>query len=354
MTRYSTREPIAALLSICALLVLGACSREDVRLFEVPKANGTEGSLPAVATMNGEQALALRWVVPSTWKVLPADGLRIASFNATGAVANQVADISVVTFVGTGGDDLSNVNRWRAQVQQAPLLIENLAASVSSIPTGAGQVSVVAIDGTSPTSGEKEKIIGAWVRSPNRVWFIKINGPTDLVDSQQQVFYDFVKTLHFDSPESAKPVGQAAAAPSISAGIPDSVTWVAPASWKLGPPTSMRKASFDLGSGVEVSVSAFPGDVGGLLANVNRWRTQVGVDPITDEQLAHDVTHMAISGGELAVISAGPASTGGRKIISATLSAPGQTWFFKLTGDELAVARARPEFDAFLTSITSH
>jgi hypothetical protein len=30
----------------------------------------------------------------------------------------------------------------------------------------------------------------------------------------------------------------------------------------------------------EVTVSAFPGDTGGLLANLNRWRGQIGLEPV--------------------------------------------------------------------------
>ena len=50
----------------------------------------------------------------------------------------------------------------------------------------------------------------------------------------------------------------------------------------------MRVATFRAGEGesaVEIAVSQFPGDVGGLLANVNRWRKQVGLEPVTEEQL---------------------------------------------------------------------
>src|SRR5690349_3907522 len=60
------------------------------------------------------------------------------------------------------------------------------------------------------------------------------------------------------------------------------VVWDTPEGWRaVIADQPMRVATFRAGpgDGVEVSVTAFPGDVGGLLANVNRWRGQVGLAP---------------------------------------------------------------------------
>jgi hypothetical protein len=50
----------------------------------------------------------------------------------------------------------------------------------------------------------------------------------------------------------------------------------APPHWQRQPPAPTRKASFVVqeadGAKVDISVSSFPGESGGLLANVNRWR----------------------------------------------------------------------------------
>ena len=348
----ATRILFGMLGLICASGLLVGCSRENVRVFEVAKTNSPESAPSGAAASPTVEGSTLQWMVPAAWKVLPADGLRLATFKVVGTKADQAADISLVTFAGTGGDDLANVNRWRGQVQLPPLSPEQLAGCLTVIPTGAGQAMIVTIDGTSPAGGAGERIIGSWLRTSSRVWFIKISGPAALVAAQQQVFYDFLKTLHFDSTD----LGQAAntSMPAASSGIGESVTWAAPSAWKLGAASAMRKASFVLGSGAEVSISAFPGDVGGLLANVNRWRTQVEVGPISADELAHTVTHVQVSGGELLEIHAGPAAPGGKAVVVATLATAKQTWFFKLAGDASAVVSAQPEFDAFLTSIATH
>ena len=78
------------------------------------------------------------------------------------------------------------------------------------------------------------------------------------------------------------PVAEAQAGP---------IPWKVPADWTRDPgERAMRVATFRRGQpNEEIAVSQFPGDVGGVLANVNRWRAQVGLPPITDADLAKEL-----------------------------------------------------------------
>src|SRR5688572_23362445 len=86
------------------------------------------------------------------------------------------------------------------------------------------------------------------------------------------------------SPATSPSSPSTAAAPSEPGG-----PWKVPAGWRQDArQRPMRFATFLIGEGdaaVEVAVSQFPGDVGGLLANVNRWRGQVGLAPVTEAEL---------------------------------------------------------------------
>ena len=66
--------------------------------------------------------------------------------------------------------------------------------------------------------------------------------------------------------------------------------WTAPAGWKAKPLSAMRKGSFAVagsgGADADLSITAFPGDVGGELANVNRWRGQVQLPALAPADLA--------------------------------------------------------------------
>ena len=56
----------------------------------------------------------------------------------------------------------------------------------------------------------------------------------------------------------------------------DGISWQVPDGWTQKQGSSeFRFAQIDAGDNLTVVVSRFPGDVGGTLANVNRWRAQL-------------------------------------------------------------------------------
>jgi hypothetical protein len=118
----------------------------------------------------------------------------------------------------------------------------------------------------------------------------------------------------------------------------------------------MRAATFELpqGSGkAEVTVVALPGDVGGELANVNRWRGQIALPPITEGQLAGVRVAVRSRAGDIFVYDF---TTGGAKktrLVAGMIQVSGVTWFFKLTGDEAAVSAAKPAFLKLLEGLKS-
>ncbi|HKJ89682.1 MAG TPA: hypothetical protein VJ960_01015, partial [Oceanipulchritudo sp.] len=88
-----------------------------------------------------------------------------------------------------------------------------------------------------------------------------------------------------------------------------------PTGWNEQAPSSMKLLSLAIGSPPELiselSVSAFPGDVGGQLANINRWRRQVGLGPLSEEAAADFIRDITVSGIEgWQVDFSGPAGTG--------------------------------------------
>jgi len=137
------------------------------------------------------------------------------------------------------------------------------------------------------------------------------------------------------------------------------LTWTAPAQWQSRPASAMRKATFILtgdvaGEQAELSVTAFPGDVGGNLANVNRWRAQLQLPPLSAAELGSALTHLDI--GELHADLAellGPAADGKprQRVLGVILPFNGATWFFKLTGPDALVAAKKAEFLAFIQTL---
>lgn len=93
----------------------------------------------------------------------------------------------------------------------------------------------------------------------------------------------------YEAPKNSQPIAKEAPAPSSPAAAAIGMPWQAPAGWRLLPENPpMRLATYVAKSPsgeVEVAISRFPGDVGGMLANVNRWRGQIGLSPIEEEEL---------------------------------------------------------------------
>jgi hypothetical protein len=74
--------------------------------------------------------------------------------------------------------------------------------------------------------------------------------------------------------------------------------WIAPEHWTLdNTPRSMRLATYIIPSEAgdqEVAVTRFPGQVGGVLANINRWRGQMGLLPIAEPELADNIDQFTL------------------------------------------------------------
>ncbi len=132
--------------------------------------------------------------------------------------------------------------------------------------------------------------------------------------------------------------------------------WTAPADWEAQPLGTMRKGSWKIpgpsGGSAEVSVLVFPGDVGGDLANVNRWAGQVGLGPMTQAQLdaerqQHALTTASDDTGFFVHFD-GP---GGQSVVGAIIPHAGASWFFKLMGDTATVQAQTPAFLDFVRSV---
>jgi hypothetical protein len=81
------------------------------------------------------------------------------------------------------------------------------------------------------------------------------------------------------------------------------VIWRVPEGWREVPSGApMRLATFEITDSeagvVEVAVTSFPGEVGGVLANVNRWRGQMGVAPVDEAGLEQVVRRFSRPGYE--------------------------------------------------------
>ncbi len=89
--------------------------------------------------------------------------------------------------------------------------------------------------------------------------------------------------------------------PTMHSPLPKKLVWQKPEHWQDGPSSSIRMANFVIsktGGTAECYVTVLPGNAGGTLANVNRWRSQMSLPPITAGELEEHVQKKQLAGQE--------------------------------------------------------
>jgi hypothetical protein len=256
------------------------------------------------------------WELPAGWRQNPGSGMRFATL----VPPEAAGELTVIPLPNTASADealLANINRWRDQLGLLASTAEELAAQrksgeVRTIDFKGGQAIVVNLVGQAsatrqpPFAGKQPPFAGG----------------------------------------NVPPVAQPAA--------PAPFAYKTPEGWQPGRVGGMRKAAFNIASGdsaAEVTAIDLATEAGARLANVNRWREQVGLPAVTAEELKLEQLKTG-SGAADYVELFGPGEGAGRKaMLGAILNAGGRVWFFKLQGDAGAAERERDRFRAFVESV---
>lgn len=128
------------------------------------------------------------------------------------------------------------------------------------------------------------------------------------------------------------------------------IRWTSPAAWNQLPATAIRIGNFLVagpdGKKAEVAVTSFPGAVGTELDNVNRWRGEIGLEPVDQGGILSQTVTVDSLPGKLYNFAGASANT-----VVVSLPREGRTWFFKLRGDKNVVDGAKATFRDFLKSV---
>jgi hypothetical protein len=384
------------------LLLAVGCHREQVQVYQVSQDQGQpaqpaaasatnspdaglppghsdmssmgSSSMPGGVVSPDTSAAPLTWTTPAGWSQVPPSEMRVASFKVTDAKGKQ-ADVSIVPLSGMAGGDFANVNRWRGQVGLQAAPDDELQNAAENIQAGGQSATLYDINGKDASTGQSSRILAAIQHRDGTSWFFKMTGDADLVEQQKPAFLDFLKTLSFGSSqaqtqspsdemnaqdEQTLPPGHppidgmsapAATGPISHDGQP---TWQVPAGWQEVSGGSFLIAKFmltgDAGATAAVNVSSSAGDGGGLAANVNRWRGQLGLAP--EDEIS--TVAFAVDGGQAQQVdfSGTDAQTSKpAEIIAVIVTQADRTWFYKLMGDPTLVAGQKDAFTTFVKGV---
>lgn len=167
---------------------------------------------------------------------------------------------------------------------------------------------------------------------------------------------DEVRSYRIPKEASPQMPGAAASSSASPAAGGAAFTWQAPEGWVDQGPSGMRRGSFqvpgDNGETADLSIIAFPGDAGGLAANINRWRGQVGLPPLSPAQVDADIEHTDTAYLHVDLVSmTGEAAGVPTRIDGAIFNYAGESWFIKFMGPADLVARENQNFRAFVQSV---
>lgn len=247
----------------------------------------------------------LEWKVPEGWRREAGSDMRYATFRLGPKDASL--ELTVIPLGKEAASVLANVNRWRDQVSLKPISETELNKIVMPFKADGTEGTLVDLTG-SEKKGKKPP-------------FADMGG----------------------FPRKAP-----AAAPKL--------TYRTPEGWQEQPSSgSMRVAAFlvkEGGQKAEMTVILLPGEAGGLLSNVNRWRDQIKLAPIKEDQLRQDLRKIDVAGSLAPFLTLlGPDGPQRQAILVAMAARGEQTWFFKLMGPADLVLKQQPAFESFLASV---
>jgi len=384
-SRFRNALPVVGL---GAAVLIASCGGGDTQeITETRTVTTSQGAPPLTGTMPATMATptpaaAYTWTAPDSWEELPATSTRMANFKVDSATD---AECYLTVLSGTGGGVEANVNRWRAQLSLEPYS----PAEVAELPTleVLGQDALlVEFEGTYTGMGGAEneagyKLLGLILEDQGNAVFVKMTGPVEVVDREKDNFIAFCQSLEpapaqttMQLPEGHPEIGPgnmpatAQAEMQLPDGHPEigdvqglapgtrdntSVvqSWDAPDTWTQAPDKPMRIVTFTMGESGESEcyVTSLSGPAGGVEANVNRWRRQMGKPPLDGPALAELPTVTVLGKPSPMIEITGDFS--GMDGVGAICPLETETLFVKMTGPANEIQANKEQFVAFCESL---
>lgn len=360
--------PLVGVTLAALVLLTAGCDRDNVKVYHVEKEDAVAvayvapaadaGALPTQAP---EAMPQLKWILPDGWQETTPGQMRVASFTVTSAIG-QTADVAVIP-LPTTGQEIQLVNMWREQMKLPATTNADVGTETVTVGDAPGKLFDIASHELLIEGKSRARILVAMLPRGGTSWFFKMTGEDAFVVAQKPTFVQFLKSVNFientasttsvPMPEMSQG-GQKVLVPKANQVVTDGKpVWTIPAGWQAAPPSQFLLAKFLIadadGRQAQVNINSLTGDGGGLAANANRWRGQLGLPPMTDIL----TTSFEVPGGQASVVDfTGTDVKTGKpaRLIGVALPLAGQTWFYKLMGDEQVVAQQKDALTVFIQS----
>jgi hypothetical protein len=350
--------------AVILVSTFAGCKRDDAKVYYIVKeASPQTQPVPAPPQMPSSEMVLpqpqpaalpqLNYQLPENWQEKPPSEMRVASFTALGP-NGQSSDVSIIP-LPIVGQDLELINMWRSQVQLPSTSDPDAVKQAEPVAIGSEQGRLFEFVSAQPMIGDaRQRILVAMLTRGTMSWFFKMTGEDAFVTSQKEKFLQFLVSVSFAENTTVAIV----AAPATQSETENANSiWTIPPGWQSLPPSQFLLAEFAVngtdGSKADVNVAEMGGEGGGLLANVNRWRGQLGLPPLAETDLAALAASIDSVNSKIQIVDfSGTDSKTGKptRLVGAIVPQNGQTWFYKLMGDKPIVAQQKDVFIKFIQS----
>jgi hypothetical protein len=133
----------------------------------------------------------------------------------------------------------------------------------------------------------------------------------------------------------------------------EGLSWTLPKGWTQSLSGGIRYATLKPAGGgsLDASVVVLPGEAGGELANVNRWRSQIGLAQLDAAALPSARKVLNTKVGPLSLYDFSSEGAQKTRLVAGLAVVNGSSWFFKMTGEAGAVGASLPGFTQLVESL---
>jgi hypothetical protein len=338
-----------------AAALLGGCQKDDIESYTVPKALTADLGLPTerpklrmlaalipqgqhtwffklqapeddVAAHQQEFDRLLQsirfadradgpitWTTPPGWRREAGNQMRYATLRPESN--EHPVELTVTDLPGDASNVLANVNRWRDRLSLPPVTEADLPSVTKGFTVNGCSATLVDFTGYGKAGSTMAPFAGHPPIAPSRPTASGMGKPR----------------LTYTTPEKWFP-------------LPDDASGI-------------RLVGFQVTAGdqsIQITVTPLSAQSGSLLANVNRWRGQIGLPEIGEAELQRDLQETEVADKRCPYVDLiGPESAvPKRERLVAVVAEHGERiWYFKMVGNPELVEQQKSSFQAFLRSI---
>jgi hypothetical protein len=288
--------------------------------------------------------------VPQNWEEKSPSGMRVAQFLVKGN-DNSQGEVAVMPMIGLKANKNEILAIWKGQLGQ------NVTEKTETVRIGNEEGELFDLTSQQPPNQElPQRILVAMLIKNNVNWFFRIAGTSNLIEQSKPDFIKYLSSIKITNASQSQ--GESAAISDVSmsnSSLDVKQELKVPDGWKPLQPAPMTLSRYEVSDGSNtaiISISRLEGDGGGFLPNINRWRGQINLGNISEDEFNRTAQKIKFGNSTATLVDYTGKNSKGEQTRMVGIIAPAgsYTMFFKMTGQNSAVEKHKDELIKFVES----